>query len=68
MSHEKSTGTVVQAADIAGVNPSTIRRWIKDGHLAAVRKGPSRIRVDLDALDELLAPLSTAPIALRHNT
>lgn len=38
------------AADLANVHVSTVRRWIKDGHLKAWRAGPRLLRIDLDEL------------------
>ncbi|AWG65288.1 DNA-binding protein [Mycobacteroides abscessus] len=38
------------AADLAQVHVSTVRRWIKDGHLKAWRAGPRLLRIDRDEL------------------
>ncbi|AWG47977.1 excisionase family DNA-binding protein [Mycobacteroides abscessus subsp. abscessus] len=42
------------AADLAQVHVSTVRRWIKDGHLKAWRAGPRLLRIDLDELTAFL--------------
>ena len=42
--------TVEQAADVLGIYPGTVRRWIKAGELAGWHVGPStNSRVVLDA-------------------
>lgn len=40
--------TLQQAAEIYGVHPRTIRRWIASGRLAAERVGPRLIRLNAD--------------------
>ncbi|MBF9315845.1 excisionase family DNA-binding protein [Mycobacteroides chelonae] len=42
--------TVRYAADLANVHVSTVRRWIKDGHLKAWRAGPRLLRINRDEL------------------
>ena len=37
-----------EAAEIYGVNPRTIRRYIADGRITAYRVGPRVIRLDAD--------------------
>jgi excisionase family DNA binding protein len=46
--------TVPQAARRIGRNPETIRRWIREGRLAAERVGTQYL-VDEQALDEMVA-------------
>jgi len=41
-----------EAAQIFGVHPHTIRRWIASGDLEAVRIGPRFLRVRVDAHGE----------------
>jgi len=53
-------GSIADAAELAGVNPKTIRRRIADGTLNGYRVGPRLIRVDLAELDALLRPIPTA--------
>lgn len=48
VSHESVT--VRYAADLAHVHVSTVRRWIKDGHLKAWRAGPRLLRINRDEL------------------
>lgn len=45
--------TTVAAAARLGVDPSTVRRWIEDGRLPAVKPGRD-YRIDPADLDELL--------------
>lgn len=47
------------AADLANVHVSTVRRWIKDGHLKAWRAGPRLLRIDRD---ELMAFLGSGAV------
>ena len=48
--------TVAEAADLLGVNHQTVRRWISQGELPAVRLGGpgSHIRIPRDAFDTWL--------------
>lgn len=48
------THTIQQIADQYGVNPRTIRRWIKSGRIDAIRVGPRLIRLDPNAVAEQL--------------
>jgi excisionase family DNA binding protein len=53
-SAEEAGMSVREAAAYAGVNPQTIRNWIRDGKLACTRYGPSGWNIsikkeDLDA-------------------
>jgi len=48
--------TIAEAATLLKVNSSTIRRWIKDGRLAADHIGERTIRIQRSLL-----PLGTAP-------
>lgn len=58
MSHpvDEHTLGIREAAERAGVHPNTIRKWIVDGKLPAIKRGPytrSALRIrpeDLDAL------------------
>jgi excisionase family DNA binding protein len=45
--------SISEAAEYYDVNPKTIRRWIKSGHITGIRIGPKLLRVDLDELDAL---------------
>lgn len=42
--------TVNEMADHLKVNPSTVRRWIAQGVLTAVRIGKTTLRVDFNSL------------------
>ena len=46
--------TLAAAAEIAAVNPKTIRRRIADGTLAGYRIGPRLLRVDLNEVEAKL--------------
>lgn len=47
--------TVAQVATICGVTERTVRRWLRDGRLPALRVG-GRIRIPEHALREMAAP------------
>lgn len=46
--------TVSQAAAILGVNPFTIRRWIKNGKLEAMRIGEKLLKIKSETLAKFL--------------
>lgn len=48
--HFSSWKTVNEAAELLKVNPSTVRRWISQDILTAVRIGKTTLRVDLSSL------------------
>jgi excisionase family DNA binding protein len=52
--------TVHEAAKLLKVNPITVRRFIAQGRLAAVRVGKT-IRVRTEALDEFITPVRPEP-------
>jgi excisionase family DNA binding protein len=52
--------TLQSAADRLAVDTRTVRRWIAAGRLEAYRTGPRLLRLDVDEVDALLAPVSTA--------
>lgn len=45
------------AASRAGVSVSTLRRWIREGRLPAVRVGAKAIRVSVADIDALTRPV-----------
>ena len=49
--------SVQEAAHHYTVSQRTVRRWIADGRLTAVRVGPRLIRVRLDDLDAMVRPI-----------
>ena len=58
---DKEFLTVTQIADIFGVNPQTIRIWIKQGDLEAVRHGVAgNYKIPKEALLAFLNKYSTA--------
>lgn len=48
--------TIEQAADIIGVHPRTLTRWVTDGALKAVRLPSGRYRIQRADLDAFLTP------------
>lgn len=52
-------GTLQEAAEILGVTPATVRRYIDRGLVQAERVGPRLIRVNLNALS-IGTPISGA--------
>ena len=51
---------LAQAAEYAGVPPSTLRDWIRRGEIRGYRMGPRLIQVDLDDVDALRRPIPAA--------
>jgi excisionase family DNA binding protein len=49
--------TIQQAAAWLGVDPKTVRRYIAQGRLKAVRIGPRLIRVERESLLALAKPI-----------
>lgn len=49
--------SIQQAADWIGVDPKTIRRWIAQGRIKAVRVGPRLIRIERESLIALATPV-----------
>jgi excisionase family DNA binding protein len=48
------------AADRCGVHYRTLRRWIADGRINAVRVGPKLLKIDVADLDAFLQPTGGA--------
>lgn len=51
--------SIQQAADWLGVDPKTIRRYIAQGRLSAVRVGPRLIRIERESLQALAKPIGS---------
>ena len=49
-----------EAADYCDVNYRTIRRWIADGRIDAMRVGPRLLKVSVTELDKVIAPVGGA--------
>lgn len=47
--------TVEEVADMFGVHPVTVRRWIEAGHIQAVRPGRRAFRIPAAEVDRLSA-------------
>ncbi len=54
--------SLAAAAEIVGVSAKSIRRYIDAGHITGYRVGPRMIRVNINELQDLLAPIPTADI------
>jgi len=44
-----------QAAELLGVSPDSVRRWIESNELHAVRLGPRTLRIENAELERFLA-------------
>jgi excisionase family DNA binding protein len=53
MSEARRLGTAKQAAAIHGVTPQTVRNWLRQGLISAVRVGGGAYRYDLDSVAAL---------------
>jgi excisionase family DNA binding protein len=47
--------TVADTATRLGLREPTIRRWISDGRIKAIRIGTRSVRIPVEQIDELLA-------------
>ena len=56
-SHRRELIGLQEAADRCGVHYRTIRRWVADGRLDAVRVGPRLLKVDAAELARVMAPV-----------
>jgi excisionase family DNA binding protein len=57
--------TVEQAATLLHVSPTTVRRWIYQGHLKAKKprtRRNARVLIDKDNLEAFLAPVGTTAL------
>ncbi len=50
-----------KAAEEYGLNPYTLRRWIRDGLISSYQVGPKLIMVDLDEINERLVRRISSP-------
>jgi excisionase family DNA binding protein len=46
--------SLTDAADILAVSTKTVRRYIADGHLDAVRLGRKTLRIKLDSVEKFI--------------
>lgn len=51
--------SIQQGAAWLGVDPKTIRRWIAQGRIKAVRVGPRLIRIERESLLVLAKPIGS---------
>lgn len=58
--------TVRETAYLLRVNPITVRRYIADGRLTAVRVGKG-VRVSKEAIDQFLAPIEPSRVRNRNS-
>ncbi len=65
VSTTKTLLSPAEAAEYAGINVRTLRRYIAAGRVTAYRMGPRLIRVDRAELDAMLRPIPTAGSAPR---
>ncbi|AOZ63981.1 excise [Mycobacterium phage Baehexic] len=49
--------SIQQTAEYLGVHPNTVRNYIAEGKLKAVRLGPRLIRIERDSIEALLRPI-----------
>ncbi|QJD52088.1 excise [Mycobacterium phage MA5] len=49
--------SIQQVADHLGVSTKTVRNYIADGKLKAVRLGPRLIRIERDSVEALMKPI-----------
>jgi hypothetical protein len=47
---DRNLGTAKQACAVAGVTPATLRNWLRQGLISAVRVGNGPYRYDLDSV------------------
>lgn len=58
-------GTAKQACEIAGVTPSTLRNWLRQGLISAVRVGSGPFRYDLDQVAAMRVEYPCATVEQR---
>lgn len=49
--------SIAETAEMLGICTKTVRRYIADGRLKAVRLGPRLIRVDAGSIQALMRPI-----------
>jgi excisionase family DNA binding protein len=59
--------TISEIANLFGVKPRTVRKWVDRGELSAVRVGRRHIRIGASEIEAVLAPGSTAAAAEAPN-
>ncbi|MGH3564474.1 MAG: helix-turn-helix transcriptional regulator [Pseudonocardia sp.] len=52
--------SLATAAEYADVSTRTLRRYVSQGRLIGYRVGPRLVKVDLNEVDKLARPISTA--------
>jgi hypothetical protein len=63
----RNLGGAKQASAVAGVTPSTLRSWLRNGLISAVRAGNGRYQYDLDSVAAMVVeyPRDSADEAIR---
>lgn len=56
--------TVPQAAELLGVSPVTVWRWIEQDKLPAYRVGPRNIRLKKEDLERMIKPARTKDVPM----
>jgi excisionase family DNA binding protein len=58
----RDTMTVQEAAEALAMTPATVRAWIRQGRLPAVRVGPRELRIPRTAVVEFIGRPTPAPM------
>lgn len=57
MASRQHLQTVKETAEYLGVSVRTVRSYIADGRVKAVRLGPRMVRVEKESVDALMRPI-----------
>jgi excisionase family DNA binding protein len=57
MTGKSPRASIAETAEYLGICTKTVRRYIAEGRLKAVRIGPRLIRVDMDSVEALMPPI-----------
>ena len=63
---EPRWSTIRDAAAYSGIPEGTLRRWIHERRLPAIRVGPRRIEVDLNDVDAMRRPIGLVEAPDEH--
>jgi len=59
--HPRRLRSLRKAAEEYGLNPYTLRRWVRDGLISSYQVGPKLVMVDLDEINERLVRRISSP-------